>query len=207
LTPTALPDALERIGVGAEFFVELNAGRASAKTGSLKPIGDDHVELEDGTKPPVDLIIFATGWDQYVTLLSNELEQNINRGHYTHVYRYILSPRVRNLGFAGYASSVAAEVGANWLAQIFHGAIRLPTTVRMDAEIERVHRWAAETMPSRSAGYFVGAHVPHYIDDLLSDVQLPLLRKADFIRENFTSLLPSRYKTLGAERRLVRDRR
>jgi dimethylaniline monooxygenase (N-oxide forming) len=194
--------ALER-----NFFIELNAGRASAKMGSLKPIGDDHVELEDGTKPPTDLIIFATGWEQHLTLLSNELEQNIKRGHCIHVYRHILPPRVRNLGFTGYALSVAAEVGENWLAQTFHGAVSLPTAVRMDAEIERVHRWAAETMPSHSAGYFVGAHVPHYIDDLLSDVQLPLLRKADFIRENFTSLLPSRYKTLGAERRLVRDRR
>ena len=36
LTPDPLPKGLEQIGVGGEFFVELNAGRAAAKRGIVK---------------------------------------------------------------------------------------------------------------------------------------------------------------------------
>ena len=75
----------------------------------------------------------------------------------------------------------------------------------LGSEIEKVHEWAAETMPSRSAGYFIGASVPHYIDDLLSDMGIPLQRRPDFIRENFFPLFPSRYASLGDERRMIRD--
>ena len=208
LVPPPLPADIERVGVGGEFFAEYNAGRARAVKGEIKRFGPDFVELDTGDTLPADLVVFATGWTQRLDFLPDDLRADVLRDGQFQVYRHILPPRERTVGFVGYASSVAAqltaEIGAHWLSQVFLGAVDLPSPAAMDAAIARVHAWAERTMPSRRAGYFVGVHVAYYIDDLLRDLGLTTRRRPDFIRENFAPLLPARFATLGEERRLVR---
>ncbi|MCZ6773635.1 MAG: hypothetical protein O7G83_16880, partial [Proteobacteria bacterium] len=75
-----------------------------------------------------------------------------------------------------------------------------PSVEDMEQEIERVHAWAAETMPSRRAGYFVGAFVPQYVDELVRDMGLPTIRTGNFIKEYLTPFFASRFSKLGEER-------
>lgn len=211
LTPIPLPKGLDQIGVGGEFFVELNAGRAVAKRGIVKRFEKDHIELEDGTRIPADLVIFATGWEQNLTFLSDEIRDDVRRDGRFYLYRHILPPRVRGMGFIGYSSSVAAqltaEIGAHWLSQHFLGALDLPSEEDMDSAIERVHAWVAKDMSYRKEGFFVGANVPQYIDDLLGDMDIRTRRMPDFIRENFGPIFPSRFASVGDERRAKREGR
>ena len=74
----------------------------------------------------------------------------------------------------------------------------------MDREIERVRRWMGETFPARDQGYFIGPYVAHYVDDLLRDMGAPVRRTSNVFREYFAPFWPSRYATLGEERRRAR---
>ena len=60
-------------------------------------------------------------------------------------------------------------------------------------------------MPSKTAGYFIGAHVLHYVDDLLRDMGLTTIRSRHFVAENLLPNWPSRYRTVGEERRRARS--
>jgi len=211
LTPDSLPVGLDQIGVGGEFYGELNTGRATVKRSLIKRFATDHIELEDGTLLPADLVVFATGWQQNIGFLSDEIRNHILRDGRFHLYRHILPPRFPRMGFIGYASSVAAqltaEIGAHWLSQNFLGVIELPAETEMETTIENVHAWLAKEMANRKQGFFIGANVPQYIDDLLGDMEVRTQRMPDFIRENFGPMFASRYATLGDERRAKRERR
>ncbi len=209
LTPDPLPHDLERFGVGGEFFDEFNAGRAKAVAGEIKRFKQNSVELTNGKEIPADLVIFATGWEQDMSFLADDLREEIVHQGRFRLYRHLLPPTAQRIGFVGYASSVAAqltaEIGAHWLSQCFLGALSLPSVEDMEQEIDRVHAWAAETMPSRRAGYFVGAFVPQYVDDLVRDMGLPTKRTGNFIKEYLTPFFASRFSNLGEERRRSRE--
>lgn len=210
MTPPPLPTELERVGVGAEFFTQLNSGKATATIGEIGKFHANHVELLDGTKLPADLVIFATGWKQNTDFIDPELRNEIvdDSGRF-HLYRQILPPTINNLGFVGYASSFAAqmtaEVGAHWLSQCFLKGVDLPSPAGMEQEIERVHKWAQEVMPSRREGYFVGAYMTNYINDLLDDMGIPLQRTSNFLQEFFGPCFGSRFASLTEERRAKRN--
>jgi hypothetical protein len=68
------------------------------------------------------------------------------------LYRHILPPEESNLGFVGYASSIAntltSELSAQWLSDAFAGRLRFPEEPAMRAEISRVQLWAERTSPA-----------------------------------------------------------
>lgn len=211
LTPPPLPAELERVGVGGEFFDELNAGRAQTRIGEIRRFKPASVELSSGEEIPADLVIFATGWRQGAGFIDKELRREIidDSGRF-HLYRHILPPSIPNMGFIGYASSFAAqmtaEVGAHWLSECFLKGLALPPVEEMHAEIDRVHAWTLEVMPSRREGYFVGAYMTNYINDLIGDMGLAINRTGNFLKEYGGPCLASRYATLTAERRQKRER-
>jgi len=210
LTPPALPAELERVGVGGDFFDQLNAGRARAVIGEVRKFKSKSVELVNGDEISTDLVIFATGWQQGMEFLDDELRREIvdDNGRF-HLYRHILPPTVPNMGFVGYASSFAAqmtaEVGAHWMSECFLKGLSLPSVDEMELEIERVHKWALEVMPSRREGYFVGAYMTNYVNDLVEDMGLPITRTGNFLKEYLAPCFASRYATLTAERQERRE--
>ena len=210
MIPPPLPTELERVGVGAEFFTQLSDNKATVTIGEIGRFHRDHVELLDGTTMPADLVIFATGWKQSIDFIDPTLRDEIvdHSGRF-HLYRQILPTTIPNLGFIGYASSFAAqmtaEVGAHWLSQCFLGAIDLPSPQAMEDEINQVHQWAQEVMPSRREGYFVGAYMTNYVEDLLEDMKVPTNRTKNFVSEFLGPCLASRFATLTEERRAVRN--
>ena len=209
LTPAPLPHDLDRIGVGGEFFDEYNAGRASAIAGEIKRFKQDRVELTNGQEIPADLVVFATGWEQDLSFLDGDLRDEIAHDGRFRLYRHLLPPTAQHIGFVGYASSVAAqltaEIGVHWLSQCFLGGVSLPSAEGMEQEIDRVHAWAEETMPSRRAGYFIGAHVPQYVDEIVRDMGLPTKRTEHFVKEYLAPFFASRIANLSEERRRIRE--
>jgi cation diffusion facilitator CzcD-associated flavoprotein CzcO len=203
-----LPAGLEKIGVGGDFYEAVNAGRARAVQGTISRFTERGIELADGTALPADVVVFATGWHQSIAFLSDELQREIAGQGYIRLFRQILPPTAQNIGFVGYASSVAsqltAEIGAHWLSEHFLGALALPSVQAMNEEIDRVHAWADEYLPNRGTEGFVGPYLSPYVDELMRDMRLPVRRSRGFFTEHFGVFRASRYAGLTAERRQAR---
>jgi hypothetical protein len=127
------------------------------------------------------------------------------------LYRHILPPTERRLGFVGYASSTAcqltSEVAAHWLSQCFRDELIPPSAAEMEREISRVLEWASEVVPRCKEGYFVGPFVAHYVDDLMRDMGLRRARTGNVVTEYFAPFWPRRYQALQEERRRGRSGR
>jgi dimethylaniline monooxygenase (N-oxide forming) len=215
ITPPLVPDqplpaGLEFLGIAHDTYDLVRAGRIEPRRGAIRRFtGPTTVELETGETLEADLVVFATGWRQQVAFLDDDLRQHVERDGGFRLYRLILPPDVARLGFIGYNSSTAsqltAEVGAHWLSQVFRSELALPSVAEMDREIGRFRRWAAEVMPSRAGGSFVGPHLAHYLDELMDDMGLPAARTRVFLAEYLTPLWATRYRVLGEERRRARS--
>ena len=206
-----LPAGIEKIGVGSDLYDALHAGTAQVVRGSVNRFTNDGVELADGTALPADVVIFATGWHQSIAFLSEELQKEIADDGYIRLFRQILPPTTQDIGFVGYASSFAcqltAEIGAHWLSEHFLGSFALPPADEMNREIDRVHAWADDHLPNRGTEGFVGPHISHYVDDLMTDMGLPVRRVKSFFGEHFGIYRASRYAGLADERRGARQLR
>ena len=206
---TPLPSGFENIGVGNEFYEALSLGRVVPKRARVAAFaGADLVELDTGERLEADVVVLATGWHQSLPFLDPELHARVYRDGGFRLYRHILPPDEPRLGFVGYASSIAcqltSEIAAHWLSQCFRGELALPSVSEMDREIAHVRRWVEATFPARPEGYFVGPYLGHYLDELLSDMGLRTRRTSNVITEYLTPLRPTRYRTVGAERRRAR---
>lgn len=120
------------------------------------------------------------------------------------LYRHILPPTEPRLGFIGFASSTAcqlsSEISAHWLSSVFGGDLTIPGTDEVNAEIDRVHAWLAEEFPARIDGFYIGPHLLHHIDDLLTDMNLQTRRTRNLIIEYFGTFTPRRYAGITEER-------
>ncbi len=105
---------------------------------------------------------------------------------------------------SSFACQLTAEIGAHWLSEHLLGSLALPTVEEMNQEIDRVHAWAEEYLPNRGTEGFVGPHVSHYVDDLMTDLGLPARRVYSFFGEYFGVFRASRYTDLADERRRAR---
>ena len=210
LLPEApLPRNLESIGIGTEAYALVRSGRIRAKKSVVQRFrGGKAIELADGEVLDADVVIFATGFTQAVPFLEESIRRQIERRDGFHLYRFILPPGVPRLGFIGYNSSTAcqltSEVAAHWLSERFLGRLRVPSVENMNREIERVRRWTAEVMPTRSRGFFVGPWLVPHLDELMRDIGLPAVRSSNFTSENLLPVWPTRYRMLAEERRRAR---
>lgn len=205
----SLPSGFENLGVGADFYDAVHSGRAVPKRAEIASFVDTStVQLSTGETLQADVVVFATGWQQDLTFLDDELRQHVQTdGEFT-LYRHILPPDQQRLGTVGYASSLintlTSEISAHWLSQHFRGELALPSPREMHEEITRVHQWAQQSFPAASEGYFIGPFIAHHVDDLMRDMNLPTQRTASPLTEYLGRLLPRRYRSVHRQRRARR---
>jgi cation diffusion facilitator CzcD-associated flavoprotein CzcO len=204
-----LPSGLENLGVGAEFYDAVQERRALLTRAEVEAFtGGSSVRLSNGETVDADAVIFATGWQQHLDFLAEELRQQIRVHGTFRLYRHILPPREQGLGFVGYASSLintlTSEIAAHWLSQHFRGELHLPPAEEMEQEIDRVQYWAQQTFPAASEGYFIGPYVAHHVDELLRDMGLPTQRTRNVLTEYLGRLLPRRYGRVHQQRTAAR---
>jgi dimethylaniline monooxygenase (N-oxide forming) len=202
---TPVTSGSESIGIGERFFQLLREGSVHARRSGIRAFsGGGLLELDTGEQLKADVVIFATGWQQEVPFLEPGLAREVLRDGRFHLFRNILPPGERRMGFVGYASSsncpLTAEVSAHWLAHWFGGDLNLPGAAEMEREIARVRNWTRRTFPKRDAGYFIGPYVAHYVDELLRDMDFPTRRMTNVIAEYVAPLWAERYAGLAKER-------
>lgn len=205
-----LSAGLENNGIGAEFyqiFKDEEVGIRRARIASYS--GADKIQLESGEELDADVVIFATGWQQNVRFLDEDLRNTIRKDGWFRLYRHILPPRERHLGFVGYASSgnapLTSEISAHWLSQFFRGELSLPDASAMELEIDKVRKWTQKVFPRRNEGYFIGAYIGNYIDELMQDMGLSKRRAGNFFSEYWGPLWATRYRDITKEREEIRE--
>ncbi|WP_019929031.1 NAD(P)/FAD-dependent oxidoreductase [Nocardia sp. BMG111209] len=204
-----LPAGFENIGMASEFFAAVRTGRITLRRDVIAEFTGPHeIRLGSGERIGADVVVFGTGWRTQLPFLAQELTAEVLRDGRFHLYRHILPPEVPGLGFVGYASSVAcqlsSEISAHWLSQHFRGELDLPAAEAMHAEIARVHDWIAAELPARREGFFVGPHLLHHIDELMTDMRLPVRRSRNAFAEYAGTFSPARYRGVAAERARAR---
>jgi dimethylaniline monooxygenase (N-oxide forming) len=201
---------IENNGIGVEFYRILSNGRAATKRAGIESFsGRSKLKLSTGEEIDADVVIFATGWNQDVSFLDEDLRRMIRRDGWFQLYRHILPPKEQRLGFVGYASSgntpLTSEISAHWLSQHFRGDLVLPDASVLETEIERVRRWTQKVFPRRNSGYFIGAYISSYIDELMNDMGLQTKRTDSFFREYCGAFWSKRYRNVAEERRLLHE--
>jgi dimethylaniline monooxygenase (N-oxide forming) len=127
--PTILADFLNRMAHGEMSFKPAIAG-----------LDGDHVRFVDGTREPVDVIVWCTGYkvrfpffdEQFVSAPDNDLP----------LFRRVFKPGLDNLFFVALlqplgATMPLAEAQGRWIASYLRGEYALPEEGAMRADIER----------------------------------------------------------------------
>jgi dimethylaniline monooxygenase (N-oxide forming) len=180
----------------------LKDGKVKAIKGSIERLHPKHVELQDGTKLPCDVLVFGTGfaksYDLFDRLVQNKL--NIEQdGIFMH--RNIIPPNVSNLAFVGSEVSTFNNIlthglQAEWLARVLDNKIELPERRRMLARIEKMQAWKRTWMPATSArAAILQLHMLKYHDRLIKDMGENHLRKgANKLAEAFAPYSAADYR-------------
>jgi len=203
---------IENNGIGTEFYKVLQEnGRAGSRQAGIVSFSNKNkLQLDTGEEIDTDVVIFATGWRQDVSFLDNKLRRKIRRDGWFQLYRHILPPQEQNLGFVGYASSgnapLTSEISTHWLSQHFRGELDLPGVPEMEQEIDKVRSWTQQVFPRRNSGYFIGAYVCSFIDELLSDMGLETRRTENFFDEYWGAVWGNRYRGIDEERKKLRKK-
>ncbi len=214
IPPSMVPDQLlaydmGRAGYGTRFYEMVRNGEARARRAEIDAFADGTtLRLDTGEEIDADLVVFATGWDQELSLLSTDLRAAAERDGRFRLYRHILPLTEQRSGFVGYASStnnmLTSEIGAHWCSEAFLNASVVPDVETMDHEIAQRHEWVDELFPDRTEGYFIGTYMPAYIDELVDDMGLSTCREDDLQSKYFEPFTADRYDGLGDERRRAR---
>jgi cation diffusion facilitator CzcD-associated flavoprotein CzcO len=200
-----------------DFFELVEAGRIRVVRGAaiarLAVEGGARVaHLSDGSRLPADIVICATGWRQEVPFLDDSVQARImdGRGNFR-LWRCILPPGVANLAFNGYNSSffspLSAEVGAWWIAALIAGDLALPPEAERLAATDRRLAWMeARTEGKHARGTNIIPFSMHQIDELLSDLRMPVPRLQRFMEWQLP-VRPGAYARVGAAiKARLRDR-
>lgn len=198
------PVGFQDIGAGTEMYDQVRAGRIDPIRGEIDHFSGGHaIRLDTGATIEADVVVCATGFTQPLDFLDDDLcgEVQDDDGFFT-LYRHILPPRERCLGFIGYASSVGttltSEVGAHWLASHFLGRMDVPEPEVMDEDIDKVKAWAARMLPRERSGHVIAVYVVDYLDQLMTDLGLPTRGSAGRLTRYFGRVHAERYRDLGS---------
>lgn len=139
-----LPKPDHRIGeahptISADFLNRISHGEITWKP-NLSRLEGEEVVFEDGSREPVDVIVWCTGYkvsfpffdEQFISAPDNDLP----------LFRRVFKPGLDNLAFIALlqplgATMPLAEAQGRWVAAYLRGEYRLPDRARMEADIAR----------------------------------------------------------------------
>jgi cation diffusion facilitator CzcD-associated flavoprotein CzcO len=116
---------------------------------NIRELQGDFVLFEDGTRLPIDAIIYATGYRASFPFLRKEVFA-VEDNKPVALYRRMVVPDRPGLYMIGLVQPIGAtiplvEIQAKWLAGLLCGKLRLPSRDEMHAEIARHRREVERT--------------------------------------------------------------
>ncbi len=131
------------------------------------------VEFVDGSREPVDAIVYATGYHTRFPFI-DESVFSVREGQPPALYRRIVAVDRPGLLFAGLLQPIGptitlVEIQARWMAALLSGRIALPDRTAMAAEIER-HRAGVARRYVDAARYTLEVDFKEYAGQLVRDL-------------------------------------
>ncbi|HWI70478.1 MAG TPA: NAD(P)-binding domain-containing protein [Baekduia sp.] len=142
LTKYGLPKPDHQFGeahptVSGRILDRIQHGRVTPKP-NIKALDGDRVEFVDGTREPVDVVVYCTGYkitfpffdDTFIAAPDNHIE----------LFRRVFHPKYPDLAFIGLLQPLGsvmplAEAQGRWLADYLRGRYALPAAGDLDADI------------------------------------------------------------------------
>lgn len=197
------------VGLASEGFSErVGDGRITVhrdrQVRSLLGGEAPRAELDDGMAIPADLVVTATGYDQRLPFLDEEILARLtDDAGDLHLYRQLLPIAVEDLTFAGYNSSffcpLGAEIGAYWTAELLAGRIALPPRKQMRAEAAARLAFLADALDGHHArGGYILPFSMHQLDEMLADLGTDVGRITR-LRQWLLPVDPSAYRSVTAD--------
>ena len=141
-----LPKPKHKIGmthptVSDEIHIRLGSGDVKPKP-NIKELMGDEVLFEDGSREPVDVIIYATGYK--VTFPFLDASYIDTKDNDVALYQRIVDPKYPNLLFLALVQPLCAmmpiaEQQAIWMANYLTGHYHLPSTSSMEQSLREEH--------------------------------------------------------------------
>jgi dimethylaniline monooxygenase (N-oxide forming) len=142
LTKYGLPKPDHQFGeahptISGRILDRIQHGRVAPKP-NIKALDGDHVEFVDGTREPVDVVVYCTGYkitfpffdEDFIAAPDNHIE----------LFRRVFHPDYADLGFVGLLQPLGsvmplAEAQGQWLADYLRGRYALPAPGELAADI------------------------------------------------------------------------
>lgn len=139
---------------------------------NIKELCGTEVQFDDGSKAPVDAIIYATGYRPTFPFFDPELFK-VEDGK-VDLYRRMLVPHLPGLYAVGLIQPIGptiplVEIQAQWLGEVLAGRLRLPARDRMEVEVDR-HRRKLQKQYVGSARYTLEVDFREYAAQLRADM-------------------------------------
>src|SRR5262249_19272902 len=120
---------------------------------AIERLAGDKVHFVDGTEESIDRIIYATGYEISLPILSSSLVSP--RGREFPLYRRIAPPGLAGLFFAGFVDAPGGllpvvETQATWIAAVLAGRLGLPSPEQRWAAMDRAERRTRLRFPDES---------------------------------------------------------
>ncbi len=192
------------LGIAPEgFYEKVRNKKINAIQTEIKGMNGKQIELTTGQTISPDVLVFGTGFRQRLGFLPDKYQQLLrNETGGFNLYRNIINPKVPQLGFVGFNSSLfstlTSEVAANWLAHYVSGKMELPDQQAIEEEVARVAQWRKEVRPiaSEFSSLCVAPFNFQHLDELMNDMGLKTKASNNPIYEFFKPISPSDYQQL-----------
>ncbi|HEX2532648.1 MAG TPA: NAD(P)-binding domain-containing protein [Chitinophagaceae bacterium] len=175
------------------FYENVQSGKIVGKRTEIERFEGRNVILKNGEVIAPDLVVCGTGFTQELPFLEDRARNMIidKDGNYR-LFRNIVHPKVPNLGFVGFNSSLfstlTSEIAARWLVAYASKELQLPTAEKMKEEMDYMARWRHSFRPY--ANVFKGTCIAPFnfkhLDTLMKDMGL----KTKVSRSLFEHLKP-----------------
>jgi cation diffusion facilitator CzcD-associated flavoprotein CzcO len=172
LTRYGLPAPAHRLleehpTISADLLNLLGHGAIRVKPDVAELLGE-RVRFVDGSEEPVDVIIYATGYNISFPFLDPTVVDVSNNE--VHLYRNVVHPRVANLFFIGLvqpwgAIMPLAEAQSEWVADLLEGRAGLLSLREMEEAIQRERARSARRY-TQSARHTIQVDFYRYYDQV-----------------------------------------
>ena len=164
------------------FFTMVREGMIRSVRSEISSFDQDGINMTNGEKVNVDVVICATGWKHDYSFLPSSLLDRIYDEDGMHLYRHMVHPDLPGMAFVGGVqginSATCFAIQATWVARYLTGQLSLPSGQEQLDEIESLKTWNQAFVTSRpNRSQILNLHQLPYIDDLMEDMGLSKRRK------------------------------
>ena len=184
------------IGRDEVLFARISKGEVGIVKGTISHITPQGLVVSDSLIP-ADILVFATGFKPVSFGLTGE-----NDAFW--LYRGVINPNIRNFAVIGYGNGtythVRCSLQAAWLCDVLRGAVILPDTSSMIAEIEQIKSVLQGKYGKNACNFAYVINEMRYYDALLRDMQIQTRRKATLWEDMVGLPDPQDYKLVLTHR-------